>query len=62
MNEIKTGHCKIDNVPSYIRKVKITDTRVIICYFKGKYSGHKCEELHEFLKHKIQYPPYDKPI
>jgi hypothetical protein len=61
--DVKIGHCKIDNVPSFIRKIKkVSDTRVVICFIKGCDDSNICENINDFLKHKIEYPPYEKTI
>lgn len=51
--EIKTGHCKLNNVPSFIRKINtISETKTIVCFFYGR--DHRCERLEDF-KNRFKY-------
>jgi len=48
--DIKVGHCKLNGVRSYVRKInKISDDKIIVCFFYGT-SGHNCEKMEDFKK------------
>lgn len=51
--DLKTGHCKIDGYPSFIRK--INNETSVVCFFRGRLSGQICEKIDEFIKRRIEY-------
>jgi L-ascorbate metabolism protein UlaG (beta-lactamase superfamily) len=48
--DIVKGNCKLNNVPSFIRKINKVGERTIICFHYGRASGMMCEDIEKFKK------------